>query len=106
MTLGELLAGLPGPEPGAADDNVSWLRARREQGYRAVSATYAASAMGGGPLVSKIGHFRVRLCPGGTRFARLVSGLTITPAPASSAVRTRFSWVLFWSMANIGANIR
>ena len=52
---------------------------------------YGSSAIGGAPLASRMGHFFVRLCPGGTRFVRLVSGLTITPAPASSGVRIRSS---------------
>jgi hypothetical protein len=38
----------------------------------------------GGPEASSTGHLTVRDCPGGIRSVRRVSGLMITPAPASS----------------------
>jgi hypothetical protein len=64
------------------------------------------SGVEGAPLASKIGHFFVRVCPGGIRFARLVSGLIMTPAGASVGETIRFCWVLFWSMANIGEKFK
>src|SRR6266852_1635041 len=52
-----------------------------------------ARSTGGAPCASSTGHFFVRVCPGGIRFSRWVSGLMITSGSlTSSGLRGSVVW--------------
>lgn len=50
-----------------------------------ISSFHVPLGTSGTSLACSTGHFRVRLCPGGIRFCRKVSGLIITPPPIAPA---------------------
>src|SRR5882724_459640 len=52
-----------------------------------------ARSTGGAPCASSTGHFLVRACPGGMRFSRRVSGLTMmSGSETSSGLRGLACW--------------